>query len=464
MSRLTILLSAAATTAVVLCGIPAVASGAPAVAGEFPLLTAGAVPGQLTPGPDGNVWVVLSGGGVKDVARITPDGTVTEFEIGDVANAAGIVTGPDGRLWATQAGGVVRFDPAAPDTGETLFAVPAIADPRRITVGADGNLWTASGDKVIRITPTGVVTPTTVPGMGARGITSGGDGKLYIADFGGTRIVGVDPLNAASQTFTPTGGGPQEVVAGPGGQLAFANPGATTHHVGRFTPPATAVSVSDVPTSDPFGMVLGNDGAYWVAQFATSVSSPQSVSRVSPADGTVTPLGGISAGAGARWIAKGAGDTLWVSLETSKTIARITGVSAPAADRTPPQLGPLTGPLRVRSGSTATFRVRVSEEATLLLRFERAVVGRRSGTRCAVLTRANRKGKACTRYVPVGSVDTAVLAGTTSVAFTGRLRGRALKAGRHRVTAEAIDDAGNRSSGRPVILTVLARSRAQLRP
>lgn len=463
MSRISPVLRAAAVTAALAAALPAVAGAAPAVDGEFPLLTAGATPGQLTGGPDGNVWVVLSGGGAMDVAKVTPDGTVTEFPVGEISNATGIVAGPDGNLWVTQAGGVVRFSPAAPDTGETLFAVAAISDPRRIVTGADGNLWTASGDKVIRITPAGVATATTVPGMGARGITSGGDGRLYIADFGGTRVVGVDPANPATQTFTPTGGGPQEVVAGPGNLIAVANPGASPHHVGRFTPPGTGIDRTDLPLSDPFGMVLGNDGVVWVAQFAANT-----VTRVSPTDGTAAPLAGLTAGSGPRWIARGTGDTLWVSLETSKKVARITGVSAPPptpvvpqADTVAPALGALAGPRRVRVGSRATFRVKVSEAAKLTLRFERALPGRRSGTRCVAVTKANRRrAKLCTRYVVAGSVIADVAAGTTAVRFSGRLAGRFLKVGRYRLTAGAVDAAANRSTGKPTILTVVARTGA----
>jgi len=59
---------------------PAAATGAPQVNGVFPLSGS---PGELTEGPDGNIWVALSDSAAgNDLARITPDGTVTEFNPG----------------------------------------------------------------------------------------------------------------------------------------------------------------------------------------------------------------------------------------------------------------------------------------------------------------------------------------------------------------------------------------------
>jgi len=47
-------------------------------------------------GPDGNLWFAeLEGYGY--LARITPDGTVSECPIGHYANA--ITVGPDGNFW-----------------------------------------------------------------------------------------------------------------------------------------------------------------------------------------------------------------------------------------------------------------------------------------------------------------------------------------------------------------------------
>src|SRR4051794_32593685 len=97
---------------------PAALAATPAVTGEFALSE---TPHHLALGPDGNVWVALEGA-AKDVAKVTPDGTVTEYTVPDITSPDGITTGPDGNLWVTQILGVVRFSPSDPENTGTPFA------------------------------------------------------------------------------------------------------------------------------------------------------------------------------------------------------------------------------------------------------------------------------------------------------------------------------------------------------
>ncbi|HET6449440.1 MAG TPA: hypothetical protein VFG31_10050, partial [Conexibacter sp.] len=243
--------------------LPAVAGAAPAVNGLFDLR---GEPRHLALGPDGNIWVALDGV-TFDVAQVRPDGTVTGFQTTDITGANGIVAGPDGNLWVTQTGGVVRFPPSDP-TRTTPFPIADERDPRGIVVGPDGNLWTASNDNVIQIALDGRARSFPVTDMSAKGIAAGSDGRLYVADtsFASPRVVAI--TTTGTTTFYPTGGGPQEVAAGPSGQIAVANPGNSPQQLGRFTPPDRTVSTTDVPLTDPFGIVFAPDGAYWIASFA----------------------------------------------------------------------------------------------------------------------------------------------------------------------------------------------------
>jgi virginiamycin B lyase len=94
---------------------------------------------NLTPGPDGNVWVTEFGG---LIARVTPSGTVSPF---DPAGGASwdIILGPDGNLWYTVPEGndskIGRITPAG-ELG-TQYDVSDVGDQRGITVGPDGALW-----------------------------------------------------------------------------------------------------------------------------------------------------------------------------------------------------------------------------------------------------------------------------------------------------------------------------------
>jgi streptogramin lyase len=396
------------------------ALAAPAVTGEFDL---GEVPQYLTLGPDGNMWVALEG---SDIARVAPDGTVKTFTVPEINTPKGITTGPDANLWVTQINGVVRFSPADPENTGTKFEILLIGAPQAITAGPDGNLWTASQDNLFRITPAGVSTPFPITGMGARGITVGADGRLYVADFTGQRIVGV--TTDGDPTFHPTGGGPQDVARGPapGLPVAYTNP---SDEVG-FVNAAGDVQKVDVTGTDPTGLTLGDDGANWIANFPTST-----LTRLAP-DRTVTTLTGFSANSGPRRIATGTGGTLWVGLETAKKIARVSGVEAPppppepqpqpvpqpppqpVVDTAPPAVTRIGLARRIRRGRAPVVRFTLSEPAKV------------------TVTVARRRGH---RFVRVARKTVALAAGAR------RIKLRTLKLGRYRLSIVARDAAGNRA-------------------
>jgi len=62
--------------------------------------------------------------------------------------------------------------------------------------------------------------------------------------------------------------------------------------------------------------------------------------------------------------------------------------------------------------------------------------------------RANRRGRACTRFVTLGTFKKTAVAGANRKAFGGVLGRTKLKPGRYRVSARATDAAGNRSKTR----------------
>ena len=169
--------------------LPAAASAAPAVDGEFDV--APETPGRSTQGPDGNVWVVLSG--PNDVAKVTPNGDVQKFDVAALAGATDITVGPDGNLWVTTTAGVAKFSPGNP-AAATSFTEANLATAQGITTGPDNNLWVANANKVYRVPPATPTTPTPFPlpdaMASARGIASSG-GLLWVADFGGKEIVSV---------------------------------------------------------------------------------------------------------------------------------------------------------------------------------------------------------------------------------------------------------------------------------
>ncbi len=120
-------------------------------------------------------------------------------------------------------------------------------------------------------------------------------------------------------------------------------------------------------------------------------------------------------------------------------------VITPPADVKKPVLSAITfSTRRIRTATRVGYRL--DEAAVVTFKVERAVAGRRSRGRCVRPTRANRRGRACTRFVAVrGSFTRTGKGGANSFRFTGRLRGRRLAVGRYRLSATALDAARNRS-------------------
>ncbi len=67
---------------------------------EFPLLTEGALPWDIAPGPDGNMWFTTLAGRI--IGKITPNGTITEYPVPGEYGIAGIAWGPSDRMWFTE--------------------------------------------------------------------------------------------------------------------------------------------------------------------------------------------------------------------------------------------------------------------------------------------------------------------------------------------------------------------------
>ena len=129
------------------------------------------------------------------------------------------------------------------------------------------------------------------------------------------------------------------------------------------------------------------------------------------------------------------------------------------ADRAAPVIGRVTlAPAKFAVARRATansaaargtrIRFTLSEPASVTLRIERAVAGRRAGGHCRPVTKA-RKGRPCRRYVKAGTLRRTGVTGANRVAFSGRIGRKALRRGAYHLIVGAVDATGNRSSARP---------------
>jgi streptogramin lyase len=452
----------------VLAALPvASAAGAPRFDQAFELPNV-QTNGQLTLGPDGNIWVSLDGA----VGRVTPAGGVTEYTSTDLPNVlafpTGAITSGAGFIWVGQSGGndpLVKIPPGNP-AGATGVPVAGLGSlGSAMTTGPDGNIWFAVNDKIVKFAPSNPAGATTydAPGLVPRGIATATDGTLWVTDTAnGGRLLNV----TTNGTVTPhtVGGQPQFVGGGASnGQVAFGNPNSAPQQIGLLTASATTPITLDRPNgSDPFGVTFGNDGAFWIAEFAGN-----RLARVTT-DGQLTTLTGFPTlsgqAIGPRQITTGPNNTLWATLDTpgdatKSKIARITGVEPPPATTTPPPDGGTPGGntpppdtiaptvsaagfarSTVKAGTkTVVFRFTLSEAGSAKLVLSRRLPGRRRGARCVKPTRRLRGAKRCTRLVPVRTATIAAIAGSDTI----RLRVRGLPAGRYVATLTVADAAGN---------------------
>lgn len=114
-----------------------------------------------------------------------------------------------------------------------------------------------------------------------------------------------------------------------------------------------------------------------------------------------------------------------------------------------------TGPALISARVGADVFYRLSEAATTSFTVERGSPGSKHGKKCG---KARPKGgaKPCTRYSVIKpSLSDPGDAGLNSVRFMGRLGKKALKPGKYRLSAIAIDAAGNRSKPRTVAFRVV---------
>jgi streptogramin lyase len=316
------------------------AAAVPHVDGEFGIKSTFDGTDTIAEGPEGNMWATVSDA-TNDVARITPSGEVKEFNLPEVDHPTGIAAGPDGNMWVTLEGGVARFSPATPeDEGTTLKqTITEVKSQSSIAAGPNDRMWVATENNLVSVpleNPLGFKA-NEIPGLFPHDIDAAGP-LIAIADSGLNKIVTATASGGdlATETDFEIGGGEggsQGVAVNNGGQIGFSQQLHQPEQIGVIAPPGEPQTV-DVPATDPFGVALGSDGAFWIAE-----SNTDGVSRLTT-DAGAAFLGGFEKPFKPRQIAAGPANTLWVTLENNETstyrVGRISGLEPPP----PPSVGP----------------------------------------------------------------------------------------------------------------------------
>lgn len=363
--------------------VPGSAVAAPFVNGIFPLGSEVGTNNKIVAGPDGNIWLTVEGG-TKDVARVTPAGQVTEFELDGVEGAQGIASGPEGNLWVPTINQVTRFSPADPENTDKTFTIATIANDGQIVAGPDGFMWVASNENLDRFNPAdpeGQKQNFAVAGLKPKDIDVAGS-LIAIADSDGEKSRIVTFTTSGTQADLAIASGSQGVAGNPGGQIAYSAPLAEPEQVGLITPPGPAQPIP-VP-GDPFGVAFGPDGAYWVAQFAQG-----GLTRFTTT-GQTTFLGGLPIES-PRQITAGPGNTLWVTLTKmgEPGVARISGVEVDVINPLPPPLA--TPETKIDKGPKKVVKTRKAK-ARVKFRFSSSTPS--AGFQCSLRRKSKKAQKA----------------------------------------------------------------------
>ena len=124
----------------------------------FPVPTSDAGLGRIVTAPDGNMWFVEED--TNKIGRITPQGAITEFNLGETTTGEGRVididAAPDGSIWVVYDSGwkAARLDPATGNANVTQLG--AYPYGGAVRVGADNVAWVTLnyGDSgILRIVP-----------------------------------------------------------------------------------------------------------------------------------------------------------------------------------------------------------------------------------------------------------------------------------------------------------------------
>jgi len=331
--------------ALILCGSPALAQGAPDI--EL-YLTPGEVQ-NVAPGPDGAMWFTMATCDNADpncstpvrhewIGRITVAGDITTFPLPFDPmplgrGVYGLTAGPDGALWFTEIRGN-RIGRLTTSGAVTYFPLPAPHEqPYLITTGADGALWFTESHAIGRITTAGALTRypvETAYSSDPTAITPGPDGALWFTEVNQQRI---GRTSTAGQTTVvdlpgmPGLCGPLGITAGPDGALWFAC--LLAGRIGRMATDGTLSSYPVNAKSGPSYLAPGPDGALWFTEQNTN-----SIGRITP-DGVVDEYPLLAGSGLPHGIAAGPGGVWFTDL---REIGRIR-----FADTTPPRISGMPG-------------------------------------------------------------------------------------------------------------------------
>ncbi|MEE3089176.1 MAG: hypothetical protein VX327_05775, partial [Actinomycetota bacterium] len=341
----TVLVSSAALVGASLMG----AAGATAAPGDVSEvgLAAASTPRDVAEGPDGNMWV--TGGASNTIAKVSMTGGVTAYALplpANVSNPWSIAAGPDGNMWFTlRTGG--KIGRITTSGAVSLIDLPdASMQPQDITAGPGNNMWfTELGGRIGRVTMAGAVTMFTVPWANSQphSIAAGPasvDG-LYFTDSGADRVGfvvsdgSIYPNQVLIADSAPSG------IVNVDDSMWFVMSG--TNKLAKILQRDALLETSVVGAPTAIAKGIGN--TMWISLSARNSVAKYSVQGAPLAEYPLTSPNSLPAG-----LAEGPDTNVWVAQTNAGKIARVLSGQVPVATSAP-SITPATG---VKAGTTVT--------------------------------------------------------------------------------------------------------------
>lgn len=283
-------------------------------------LTAGnGLHGVIT-GPDGNLWAAEYS--VGKIAKMSANGTVlNEYAAGTTPQFFAITA--DGAMLFTDTN-VSKIGRITTSGAVTEVASPEL-QPVDITAGPDGNVWIGSNisSSIMQVTPQGAINLVSIaPLSSARGVGAGPDGNIWVINDNSAKVVAV---NAQGPVFSLTYPGATAtfndgIVTGPDGNMYFIE--ASTQAIGKITFPGHAItpySAGITAGAQMRQITVGPDGNMWFTE-----EGNDRIGRITPG-GTITEFTtGFSAGSKPIGICIGPDGNLWIGEFGKSAVAKFT--------------------------------------------------------------------------------------------------------------------------------------------
>ncbi|MDR3638779.1 MAG: SMP-30/gluconolactonase/LRE family protein [Isosphaeraceae bacterium] len=292
---------------------------------EFPISTAQSSPAGIVEGPDGRLWFTESVAG--KIGVINPQ--TKAFQEFNTQNGSstplGITVGPDGQLWFAEQGSNALGEITTTGTVHEYTIPSPIAFPFGVATGPDGNVWftETSRNAIDDYNPTTHAFGTEVTAVSNSaepyGITAGptGNPNLYFTEQLGNAIGIYNTQTHAKQEIpTPTAGSnPSGIALGPDGNIWFTE--GNTNKIGVLNTTTNVITEYTIPTANsvPNAITAGPDGNLWFTEAAGG-----KVGRITTS-GQITEYNLPTANSQPAGIAAGPGGTLWVTEQGANKIA-----------------------------------------------------------------------------------------------------------------------------------------------